>query len=520
MGRHNDTPNDLDYTAMDGSYHESVLDYLFSIANNTGGLDKGVSSNKGIFGENITSHRMPVVQIANKYRIDPAELEDIETFEATGGSADNNRNLFRCQTGTSVGGYGVIRSQETLNYRAGQGIQGFVTASFTTGIANSLQFAGMFNLTETAAFGYDGTDFSILHSYDGAAEEQLITITATGSGTCRVTLDSDFVDITVTNSTVQENAYEIWQGLEGDATLSGKWRFEQVDDKVFCIAKAAAVKSGTFSISGGVTASITQKTVGKAKTDAHVAQADWNITSTPFAGFDPTKINIYKIQLGYLGVANIIYSIYDPNTASFVEVHQIEWANANNVTHIGKPNFKIGWTSASLGSSGTNLTVEGASGAIFLEGDEVIKNNTFANNNVVGSLGTTLTNLITVKSRLVYGNYYNLGKVFPLVVTVDNEHNKAVIVEIYRNPTVSGTTNFQFVDEFNSISTVDKAGTTVTGGDLIDSFIVASNGNFREDLTILKTELLPTDIFVVAAKTVSGTSAGDTTVSITWKEEK
>ena len=182
MGRHNDTPNDLDYTAMDGSYHESVLDYLFSIANNTGGLDKGVSSNKGIFGENITSHRMPVVQIANKYRIDPAELEDIETFEATGGSADNNRNLFRCQTGTSVGGYGVIRSQETLNYRAGQGIQGFVTASFTTGIANSLQFAGMFNLTETAAFGYDGTDFSILHSYDGAAEEQLITITATGSG--------------------------------------------------------------------------------------------------------------------------------------------------------------------------------------------------------------------------------------------------------------------------------------------------------------------------------------------------
>ena len=56
----------------------------------------------GSFGEQITSHRMPVVQIANKYRIDPANLNEVEIFEATGGSADNNGNLFRCQTGTSV----------------------------------------------------------------------------------------------------------------------------------------------------------------------------------------------------------------------------------------------------------------------------------------------------------------------------------------------------------------------------------------------------------------------------------
>jgi len=505
---HSPNPDNLDYIAPDGSYEEKVLDYLFNAQNNI-----------GAFGENITSHRMPVVQIANKYKIDPANLNEVEIFEATGGAADNNGNLFRCTTGTSVGGYGVIRSTETLNYRAGQGIQGFVTAAFTTGVANSLQFAGMFNLTETLAFGYDGADFSVLHSYDGAAEEQLITITATGAGTCTVTLDDDAVAISVTNSDVQTNAKEIADGLEADGTVSGKWRVEQIDDKVYVIARAAAVKSGTFSISGGVTASITQKTAGAAKTDGHIAQADWNITSTPFTGFNPTKINIYKITFGYLGVANITFSIYNPNTGRFVAVHQIEWANANTTTHIGKPNLKIGWTAASLGST-TNLTVQGASGGIFLEGDELLKNNTFASNNVVGSLDTTLTNLITVKSRLVYGNYYNLGKVFPLTVSVDNEHNKAVIVEIYRSPDVAGTTNYQFVDEFNSIAVTEKAGTDVTNGDLIESFIVASSGNVDKDLTTLKTELLPTESFVVAAKTVSGTSAGDTTVSITWKEEK
>jgi hypothetical protein len=155
-----------------GSTLGETLEYLTDVSSTS----TNETSSTGAFGENITSHRMPVVQIANKYRIDPANLNEVEIFEATGGSADNNGNLFRCQTGTSVGGYGVIRSVETLNYRAGQGIQGFVTASFTTGIALSLQFAGMFNLTETLAFGYDGTDFSVLHSYDGAADERLITV--------------------------------------------------------------------------------------------------------------------------------------------------------------------------------------------------------------------------------------------------------------------------------------------------------------------------------------------------------
>jgi len=481
---------------------------------------KSNNNEYGAFGEQITSHLTPVVQLANKYKIDPSNLQELETFTATGGIADNVGNLFRCQSGTSLGGYGVVRSRETLNYRAGQGIVCKFTAAFTTGIASSLQFGGMFNLTETIAFGYDGANFGIIHSYDGAAEEQIITVTATGAGTCTVTLADDAVGISVTNSNTETNAEEIRAGLAADGTLSGKWRFEQVSNVVYCIAKSAAVQTGTFSVSGGVTASIAQKTAGKAKTDGHEAQTNWNITTTPFSGFDPTKLNVYKIRYGYLGVANITFSVYDPNKGIFVEVHRIKWSNTDTVTHTGKPNLKVGWASASLGSSGTNLTVLGASASISLEGDELVKNNTFSDNDIVSSLGTTLTNLITLKSRLVYGNYYNLGKVFPVTVFVDSEHNKAVIVEIYKTPDVDGTTNYQFVDEFNSISVIDKSGTTVTNGTLIFSFIVAANGDASADLTKLKTELLPEETFVIAAKTVSGTSAGDTTVSIAWKEEK
>jgi hypothetical protein len=481
---------------------------------------KSNNNQYGAFGEQMTSHKTPIVQIANKYQIDPSNLDITEIFEATGGSADNSGNLFRCQSGTSVGGYGVCRSKETLNYRAGQGVESQITASFTTGIANSLQFAGMFNLTETLAFGYDGADFSILHSYGGAAEVQLITVTVTGAGTATITLDGDAVVVTVTDNTTAVNAREITDALNADATVSGKWRFDQIDNTVYCISKSVGDKTGTFStVSSDITLNIAELTAGVAKTDNHTAQASWNITTTPFTGFDPTKLNVYKIQFGYLGVANILYSIYDPNRGKYVDVHQIEWANANVVTHLGTPNLKVGWTSASLGSSGTNLTVTGASANISLQGDEVIKNNTFAAENTVSSVGTTLTNLITIKNRVVYGDRFNLGKVFPIDVSIDNDHNKAAIIEIFRSADVAGTLNFQYEDQYNSIVTVDKAGTTVTNGTLIKAFTVAAGGDVDIELTNLRTELLPDETFVVCAKTVSGTST-NITATITWKEEK
>ena len=95
-----------------------------------------------VFGERLTAELTPTIQIANAYEIDPATRDDLEVFTATGGSADSLSNMFRCQSGTSVGGYGVIRSAGALRYRPGEGALGRVTAAFTNGIANSLQFAG------------------------------------------------------------------------------------------------------------------------------------------------------------------------------------------------------------------------------------------------------------------------------------------------------------------------------------------------------------------------------------------
>ena len=347
------------------------------------------------FGQVLTTEPTPLVQIANQYQLDPALRSDLETFEATGGSADNSGNLFRCQTGTSAGGYGVVRSKEAVIYRAGEGIEATLTAAFTTGIATSLQFGGLFNLTGTLAFGYDGADFSVLYSRNGAAEVQTIQVTtpASSEANCTVTLDGDAVVIALTIDTVQVNAYEIATALAADGTVGAAWRFEQVDDTVIAIARSVGDKTGTMSFAAGTTgaaATVTEVTTGAAKTDAHVAQASWNVTTAPFSSFDPTKLNIYKIQYGYLGISNISYSVYNPDTGEFVLVHRVKNASVSTTTSVGSPDMKVGWTSASLGSSGTNLTVTGASGKIAIQGKEIVKGSALADENTNSSVGTSL----------------------------------------------------------------------------------------------------------------------------------
>ena len=474
----------------------------------------------GVFGELITSNLIPVVQISNKYQNDPANMSNMEVFSATGGSVDNDSNKFRCQTGTSIGGYGVTRSKETLNYHAGQGIEAKFTASFTQGVPLSIQFAGMFTVTDTIAFGFDGEDFSALHSYGGISNVEEIEVTATGAGTCTVQLDGDSVGIAVTNSDTETNAEEIRAGLFADPTIGAKWRFEQVGSKCFCIANNVGVKAGAMSISGGVTATITQNKTGTAKTDNHTPQSNFNLPGAPFEGFDPTKLNIYKITLGYLGVANIIYSIYNPAISDFVDVHTIEWANQQNITTIINPNLKIGWTSASLGSSGTNLTVEGASAELSLQGDNINLNDVHSSQGNKTSVGSANDiNILTIRNRTILNNLYNLAKVFPLRVSASNDHNKPIIISIYKNATISGTQNYSYHDEYDSAVSVDTSGDVVTGTDLIDSFSVGASGASQISLSDLDTDLLPDETLTFAARADSG-SASSITITATWKEEK
>jgi hypothetical protein len=109
----------------------------------------------GAFGEQTVSELTPITQIMGFYGLG----SKTEVFTANGGSATTNtQSEFVCQTGTTVGGYGVIRAKRPVVYKPGQGVTCLFTARFTTGVASSLQIAGCYSATDGFVFGYDGTN--------------------------------------------------------------------------------------------------------------------------------------------------------------------------------------------------------------------------------------------------------------------------------------------------------------------------------------------------------------------------
>lgn len=476
-----------------------------------------MAENKSAFGESVALPVLTEIMTSCAYGV----IDDRnETFSATGGSVDTEDNLFRCQTGTSIGGYGVLRTKHAIVYHAGQAIRSRFTGMFTTGVPLSLQFAGLFSLTETLAFGYDGDSFGIIYESHGRAEcrELEVTAAAGGAESATITFDGDAATANLTATTAAGNAFEIARDLNADATLGAKWNFFQNDGHVVAISKSVGPKSGTYSFSSATaTATITQQKAGVAKTSNNIPREQWNMNASMV--IDPTKMNIYEIDYGYLGSSAITFSVYDNEAGHFVPVHRMESKNQTK-TNLGNPNLKVGWTAASLGSSGTNLVVKGASACIQKVSQEhEIEVGARAVESSKTGVDTNLINLITVRNRGHYGYLYNLGEILAVSASINNDHNKAIRVEFLKDATLGGVCNFTYANKNDSILEYDTSGTTVTGGELIDSFLVGATSSENFNIFGVLEPLAPRETLTIAVKTVSGTGAA-VDCALAWKEDK
>jgi len=85
MAEHNDSINNLDFIAQDGSYQEKVLDYLFDISTNTGGATGG-SSIVNKFGYNVdidTASEEVVASFGGAFDPSTAVMSSAQTFTVT-----------------------------------------------------------------------------------------------------------------------------------------------------------------------------------------------------------------------------------------------------------------------------------------------------------------------------------------------------------------------------------------------------------------------------------------------------
>lgn len=482
------------------------------------------------FGQVLTAQSIPRAQIDAVYGLQPTH----EVFTASGGSVTTADGNFVCQTGTSVGGYGVLRSHRIGRYRPGQSLKCLITAKFddANAVANSFQFAGAFNAAAGIGVGYNGTSFGLLHQTDGELHTVIMAVdtAATGAETLTLTLNSVAYAPAVTNVSAAQNAHEIELWMKANQTT---WNVQARGAAVTFQHAGVGPKTGTYSVTstGTFEGSFTTYATGVATTDTWVAQADWNRDPLDGSGpsgwtIDPGKLNVYQFLIPYLGAGAVPCYAQNPATGMWALIHVWEFPGSRDTPTLKNPSMFVGWASASLGST-TNITVKGASAKIATIGQAAPLTRPRAKSFADVSVSTTETNVIALRGRITFGGTFNLREVFPTLFSFANEGGKAMQVRVLLNPTIDtstpatwtlvdedyscveySTTNFQIADEGTEV-----AAATVAGG-------VGRELHFR-DIGIgdtLPVHLEPEDILCVVAKVVSG-AAADASGSLVWLED-
>lgn len=430
------------YRAIGGQSQDTTLHEVYMRADQYGNIINEGATHRSAFGEQIAIPITPVIQLDGLYGL---QTRNFETFNAFSGSADTTNTLMRTQTGTSQYGYGVIRSRRAVRYRPGQGAICRFTAAFTesapgVGVAGYTQRAGFFTQEQAIQVGFDGENFGVLRQNDGKAHIEKLTITtgANSSGNVTVTLNGTpyVVPLANTTSNVGITAAEISEWFQANA--SAAWVVEHCDGIVSFLSTSIGPKNGTYSFvdtgTTGAVASLTTLQSGVLDTNNWTYQDDFNIDKLDGTGpskvtIDTTKLNIYQINFRWLGAGEIRFAIENPTNGDMIFFHHIHYSNQNTDVHIDNPSLKIGYVAASLGGTGTNVTVTGGSMMGGVEG--LIQSNslptaalrsTSHNPNLTSS---TLHHGVTVHNRLVFNDKINARELLikSISVSVDTNTN-------------------------------------------------------------------------------------------------
>lgn len=256
--------------------------------------------------------------------------------------------------------------------------------------------------------------------------------------------------------------------------------------------------------------------------DTWIAQASFNkdkLDGTGSSGItlDPTKINIFQIGIGYLGVRGCTFSIMHPTTGTWILFHDyILTGTTSSQTQSINPTMTFG-IEATNTSNATNIVVRNGSVGVFIVGLRERIGATYGQSNFK-SIATTETNVITIRNNTTINSVTNQGQIRIRSLSVSTAAVVPVIFKLIKNTTLGGVPAYTNIDATNSCAAFDIAGTTVTGGNVQFNTTVGSSGNQFLDLTGFDIFLAPGDTITCSAIATSGAAANQV-VTINWNED-
>jgi hypothetical protein len=265
-----------------------------------------------------------------------------------------------------------------------------------------------------------------------------------------------------------------------------------------------------------------QTRAGAVGTETFIPQSTWNgdkLDGTGASGvtIDPTKGNVFEIQIQYLGFGAIIFKceVVPPggNNADFVVIHTMKLPNTLTATSFGNPSFPFTMAAYSAGST-TNLTVSAGSFAGFIEGPKVLHGNRFTYFNSLTTVGASnFQALFTVANTRYYGGQASQVVINLLSISGALKHTSPCIFYLIKNGSLAGNPNFVSLAS-NSGSLWDTSATTVTystgdqllwTGHLGDTGEIDHHFGGTSELNMEELTLQPGDWVTLAAKAITGT---------------
>jgi len=522
-----DTHNDVEYPVVKIAGTSDSGSVRGIAMTGEGHVEVAIHAPRLPFGAVHVEEMLPEFQADAVYGIDA--FQEITSTSLSGTSTAAN-NFFVVSTGTTQYGFGTLQSRQRLRYRPGQGVIARFTGLFSAGVASSLQGIGVGTSEAGAYFGYNGTSFGILHVTGGVRECRTLTITTKSSTTNDITITLNNVVFTVTGITnganTQQTAYEI-----SKFTFSG-WSAEARGSTVIFVSGSAGPLNGTYAISqtggGAATGTYARTITGVSSTDTWVPQTSWNGDKLDGNGpsgitLDPTKGNVYQIDIQYLGFGSVVFKIEtcpeDGNNADFVVVHTMRFPNTRTSANFSNPSFPFTMFAYSAGST-TDVEVKCASYAGFIEGRKYLTGSRFSYSAQSTSVNAAaFRSLQTVKNSLLYNSRVNQSVVRIISVSGAIKHISPVVLYLIRNASLDGAPDFT-AHANTSCTSTDTTATTCTFSDnsqLIWSAVLGDTGNI-DVLFSDEINLQPGESITLAAKSSSG-SPSYVNITINTRED-
>lgn len=193
--------------------------------------------------------------------------------------------------------------------------------------------------------------------------------------------------------------------------------------------------------------------------DTFISQSQFNKDTVDGNGdsrfeLDPTKGNVFHISYGFLGFANITFSVLDSNN-KWIIMHIIEYVNSHEETHITNTYLPI-FAHLSNGDTTNDITVHSGSieaGIVDGGGADVTARSFSAKRDLV-STGTN-TPLVLFHNKSTFATKTNMIPDLLTLVTASSEGAQNVNIALYKIKASDITTPGTWLDVKTNVSNME-----------------------------------------------------------------